>query len=548
MATPTLHWLSAMGEEQVYPITANETLIGRKSDADIVLSNPNVSRHHAKIMMSGDGVLIVDLGSTHGTFVNGKKVEQCPLHHGDQLELGKDRVPITFFMGEGSIRSKPAFDTTQIFQKSLTDIGRLLPSDLSDLEKISCVLDFQYQWEQSYTSDAAFIHILQSALKISGAERAFVLVRKGENFDYAAGLDGRGKALELSDFQASRAVVRDVASTGKSVFMVQGIEGKFAEQASIVAMNLRAIACLPLKGVQSQPGSGSPEITGIIYLDSRKSMHSLSGLDQKILTKLAVDAGTVIERIEMIKNIEQRKKIEQELALAEETQRSLLPHVVPDIEGFRLRAFSKPTRYVGGDFYDFVTASESSFTGVLADVSGKGVAASLLSSMTLGCVEMQLRSGLGSGDALTRVNKFLCERSSTSKFVTMFVVTLDRSGQGTFVNAGHNPGYLYRAAIREIEELQSNNLVVGAFSFATFESSAVTLISGDVLVIYSDGLTEAENPAGEMLGEDRVKDIIRAEAPSGAEKLEGRLLQTIQTFTEGRDQTDDITLMIVEKI
>ena len=547
MATPSLHWLSAIGEEQVYPITANETLIGRKSDADIVLSNPNVSRHHAKILVSGDGVLIVDLGSTHGTFVNGKKVDQCALRHGDQLELGKDRVPITFFVGEGSIRSRAAFDTTQIFQKSLTDIGRLLPSDLSDLEKISCVLDFQYQWEQSYTSDAAFFHILQSALKISGAERAFVLVRKGDDFEYAAGLDGRGKAVSLSDFQTSHTVVNEVATTGRPVFMVEGIEKKFAEQASILALNLRAIACLPLKGLQSQAGSGAPGITGIIYLDSRKTMHSLSGLDQKILTKLAGDAGTVIERLEMIKGIEQRKKMEQELALAEETQRSLLPHELPNIEGFRVRAFSKPTRYVGGDFYDFVSSADAGFTGVLADVSGKGVAASLLSSMTLGCLEMQLRSKLNPADALTRVNKFLCERSSTSRFVTMFTVTLDRSGEGNYVNAGHNPAYLYRAASRDIEELESNNLVVGAFSFVTFESSPVRFNAGDVLVIYSDGLTEAENRNGEMFGECRVKDIIRAQAPAGAEALEVTLLQTIQGFPEGREQTDDITLMIVEK-
>ena len=123
--------------------------------------------------------------------MNGQKVDQCVLRDGDQLELGKDRVSITFFSGPGKIKFKPAFDTTQIFQKSLTDIGRLLPSDLSDLEKISCLLDFQYQWGQSYTSDAAFFQILQSALKISAAERAFVLVRKGENFEYAAGLDGR---------------------------------------------------------------------------------------------------------------------------------------------------------------------------------------------------------------------------------------------------------------------------------------------------------------------------------------------------------------------
>jgi sigma-B regulation protein RsbU (phosphoserine phosphatase) len=341
-------------------------------------------------------------------------------------------------------------------------------------------------------------------------------------------------------------VVQEVATSGQPVFMVEGIRGRFAAQASIVAMNLRAIACLPLKGLQSQ--ADSPSILGIIYLDSRKTMHSLSGLDQRILSKLAVEAGTVIERLEMIKGIEQRKKLEQELALAEETQRSLLPQKLPDIPGFRIRAFSKPTRYVGGDFYDFITVKDASFIGVLADVSGKGVAASLLSSMTLGCLEMQLRSGLSPADALTRVNKFLCERSSGGRFVTVFAFTMDRAGKGVFVNAGHNPAFLFRASSGEIEELQSNNIIVGAFPFVAYESSPLQLNDGDVLVIYSDGLTEAENPAGEMLGDALVKKIIREEAPRGAESLERKLLETIQSFTKGRTQTDDITIMIVEKV
>ncbi len=544
MPTPSLHWLSASGEEQTYPITFPETIIGRKSDADIVFSNPNISRHHAKVVTSDEGALVLDLGSTHGTFVNGERVEKQFLKDGDRLELGKDRVEIRFFTGNGRIDSQSRFDTTEVFQKSLTDLGRLLPSNFSDLEKISCVLDFQYQWEQTYTPDAAFLQILQSALKISGAERAFVLLRHNDKFEYAAGIDGKGRSMSLAEFQASHSVIDEVGATGKPVFMVEGIKGKFAEQASIVAMNLRAIACLPLKG---QTQEGPPTILGILYLDSRKTMHSLSGLDERILTKLAVDAGTVIERIEMIKGFEERRKLEQELALAEETQRSLLPQKLPNIAGFRLRAFSKPTRYVGGDFYDFIATDDSSFTGVLADVSGKGVAASLLSSMTLGCLEMQLRAGLNPAQALTRLNKFLCERSARSRFVTMFALTLNRDGNGTMVNAGHNPGYLYRAATGEIEELNSNNMIVGAFSFATYETMPLRLERGDVLVVYSDGLTEAENPSGEMLGESKVKEVIQQNAAQGAEELERSLLAAIHFFTEGHSQSDDITLMIVEK-
>jgi len=303
---------------------------------------------------------------------------------------------------------------------------------------------------------------------------------------------------------------------------------------------------MPLMGIPSQ--ADKPSVLGILYLDSTKKMHSLSGLDQRILGKLGVEAGNVLERVEMIKSIESRKKLEQELALAEETQRSLLPQTLPTVKNLSIHAFSKPTRYVGGDFYDFIELDTGELFGVIADVSGKGVSASLLSSMLLGCLQMQVRAGLALDQALGRLNRFLCEKSSSSRFVTMFVFALDSEGSGRYISAGHNPTYLFRAAEGRVEELPSNNMIVGAFPFATYETSPLKLNPGDVLLAYSDGLTEAENPQGEMLGEDGVKKVILEHAPSGSLQLEQKLLETIQTFTAGRAQTDDITLTIVERL
>jgi sigma-B regulation protein RsbU (phosphoserine phosphatase) len=161
---------------------------------------------------------------------------------------------------------------------------------------------------------------------------------------------------------------------------------------------------------------------------------------------------------------------------------------------------------------------------------------------------MQLRGGIPMDEAINRLNRFLCEKSSSSRFVTMFLLKLDSDGHGEFISAGHNPTYLFRAATGEIEELNSNNMIVGAFSFATFEAAKIEMNRGDLLLAYSDGLTEAENPQGEMLGEERVKTVIRSQAPSGAKHLEQQLLETIQSFTRGRSLTDDITIMIVERV
>jgi len=546
MSTPQLYWLGPDGQENILPLVASEVLIGRKGDADVVLNNQHVSRHHAKLIKTSEGYALQDLGSTHGTFVNEHKVENQSLKHGDRISLGKDRIDLHYFIGEQKPTKNAKSDSTQIFERSIMDLGVVLPSTSSDLEKISCILDFQYQWEQLFTPDAAFQKILESALKISGAERGFILVRSGETFGYAAGMDGQGRNLTLSHFKTSHTVVSDVVQKTAPVFMVEGLDNRYKEQASIVAMNLRAVACMPLMGIPSQ--ADRPTILGILYLDSTKKMHSLSGLDQRIMNKLAVEAGNVLERVEMIKSIDQRKKLEQELALAEETQRSLLPQALPTVPNLSIHAFSKPTRYVGGDFYDFAELDSGELFGVIADVSGKGVSASLLSSMLLGCLQMQLRAGLAINEALNRLNKFLCEKSSASKFVTMFLFILNSNGSGKYIGAGHNPSYLFRAASNQIEELPSNNMIVGAFQFATYESATLTLNPGDILLAYSDGLTEAENPQGEMLGEEAVKKVMLAEAPNGSKRLEQKLLETIHSFTAGRSLTDDITLIIVERL
>ena len=546
MSTPRLYWLGPDGQENVLPLAAPEILIGRKGDADVVLNNQHVSRHHAKLVKSGEGYLIQDLGSTHGTFVNEARVEQQALNDGDRITLGKDRIDLHYLTGNAKPPTPRKADTTQIFEKSLMDLGVVLPSSYSDLEKVSCILDFQYQWEQLFTPDAAFQKILESALKISGAERGFVMTGENGIFGYSAGMDGKGRKLSLSDFKASHTAVDDVVKTAAPVFMVEGLDNRYKEQASIVAMNVRAIACLPLLGIPSQ--ADTPSILGILYLDSTKRMHSLSGLDQKILAKLAVEAGNVLERLEMIKSIESRKKLEQELALAEETQKSLLPQTLPQVRNLSIHAFSKPTRYVGGDFYDFIELESGDLYGVIADVSGKGISASLLSSTLLGCLQMQLRAGATVHDSINRLNRFLCEKSSASRFVTMFLFTMNSEGQGTYISAGHNPSYLYRAATHEIEELHSNNMIVGAFPFATYEPASLQLNQGDVLLAYSDGLTEAENLKGEMLGEEAVKEIMRTEASAGAMQLEQKLLDTIQSFTAGRLATDDITLILVERV
>jgi serine phosphatase RsbU (regulator of sigma subunit) len=248
-----------------------------------------------------------------------------------------------------------------------------------------------------------------------------------------------------------------------------------------------------------------------------------------------------------LKTLEEQKKHEQELALAQETQESLLPRCLPRFEDFRLHAFNSPTRYVGGDFYDFLQLSSGEWVGVLADVSGKGMPAALLSSMVLGALSMELRAGTEPAEALNRVNRLLCEKSLPSQFVTLFLFVLGPSGAGQFISAGHNPAWVYRAGTGKIEWLESDQYILGMFDFVSYQSRTLRLCKGDILVVYSDGLTDAQNKREEMFGENRLLNLIRQEAPLGSRALEQRLLSAIDEFTEGTPQTDDITFVVVEK-
>jgi serine phosphatase RsbU (regulator of sigma subunit) len=248
-----------------------------------------------------------------------------------------------------------------------------------------------------------------------------------------------------------------------------------------------------------------------------------------------------------LKTLEEQKKREQELALAQETQESLLPRCLPQFENFRIHAFNNPTRYVGGDFYDFLQLSSGEWMGVLADVSGKGMPAALLSSMLLGALRMEFRSGTEPQEVLNRVNRLLCEKSLPFQFVTLFLFLLSPDGIGQFISAGHNPAYLFRSATGEIEELAPEACVLGMFDSSCYEPRTFHLDQGDMLVVYSDGLTDAENPREEMFGEKRLLEIIQREGPSGGHAVEQSFLQAIQDFTEGMPQTDDITFVVVEK-
>ena len=306
---------------------------------------------------------------------------------------------------------------------------------------------------------------------------------------------------------------------------------------------------LPVLVITAQPGhklraleAGAKDFVGKPFdmAELRARVHNI--LEVRLLH---LETKRYVRELEESREVIRLKTLE-EFTLAQETQESLLPRRLPRFENFQIHAYNSPTRYVGGDFYDFLPLSSGEWVGVLADVSGKGVSAALLSSMVLGAFNMEFRSGTQPAEVLNRINRLLCEKSLPFQFVTMFLFLLNPAGSGQFISAAQNPAFLYRSGAGTTERLVSAHYAVGMFDFASYESRPFDLGPGDILVVYSDGLTDAQNEQGEMFGERRLLEIVRRDACSGSEALHATLLKAIDDFTLGTPQTDDITLLVIQ--
>ncbi|HVQ62960.1 MAG TPA: FHA domain-containing protein, partial [Terriglobia bacterium] len=186
MNAPRLKWKAADGRSQEYLVAAPEIVIGRGGGADLLLPSLHVSRRHAKLVCEAGAYAIQDLESSYGTFVNGERIARSVLRHGDRIIFGKGDE---FHFYVDSAEQRQDLDTTKIVQRSLVDLGKVLPSEASDLEKMLCVLNLQNEWNQVFTPENALNQILENALRISGAERAFIMTKDVEGFGYAAGMD-----------------------------------------------------------------------------------------------------------------------------------------------------------------------------------------------------------------------------------------------------------------------------------------------------------------------------------------------------------------------
>ena len=320
---------------------------------------------------------------------------------------------------------------------------------------------------------------------------------------------------------------------------------------SIVTQSLRAIIAIPLYAVAritssnaivSSSASEPGHFLGVLYLDSRRPT-AFSRLDRQILDALAGQAASILDSARLVEQERQRMKLEQELNIARDIQQALIPHGFRDYSYFEVTGIHTPCHAVGGDYFDVFPLTDDRSVIVVADVSGKGIGAALLTTMLQGAFS-GMTPGTDPVQVLTQLNRFLCDHYDVGRYATMFFSLLDREGHLYYINAGHTSPLLMRAGV-VTDLVTEGSLPVGLVPEATFAAKTVDLLPGDTLALYSDGITEAIDPDQNPFGDARLSQVLAGKQEMPLAELQKDILKSVETFCRGASQSDDITVMLV---
>ncbi len=303
-----------------------------------------------------------------------------------------------------------------------------------------------------------------------------------------------------------------------------------------------------IQSLLSAPLVCKGQLIGVLNLFNKKGSGKFSETDKRLLAIIALQSAQVIENARLYEQEKHLLQKEQELGMARIVQTRLLPKDSPEIKGFDVAGASYAAKEVGGDYFDFIELPDGRWCVALGDVSGKGVPASLLMSHLQATIRIQVSQNEKFSNSIAKSNDFLYHNTEDNKFATFFGGILDSDKKSmTYVNAGHNfPFHL--GARDKIQQLETGGLVMGMVPGCAYEEASVAFKKGDVLVIYSDGVTEAENPREEMFGEAKLKELLVKHKSKSAKELVQEIYNEVKGFEGASEQDDDITVVVVKAV
>jgi serine phosphatase RsbU (regulator of sigma subunit) len=545
MARARLEVADARGQRTV-PIDKDPFVIGRRSSHDLHLDGADVSRDHAQIEQKGDRFLLRDLGSRCGTFVNGDLISERVLLPGDRIHVGRTSGANLVFLTD----QPPGLPSAAPAASPMARAGETVspPAAAGDLRQVATLLDALRAVGSGRVLDEVLVLVLDSALAVTGAERGFIMLVDADG--HLAFTLGRGRdhvTLPGRTFRTSRKIPEEVFATGEARVVADLLDGDLAgAHVGTIALGIRHVLCVPLGLVRYVEGPDSveaPKRIGVLYLDGRDRGTLLSPTTHTALETLAGEAALVIENARLYRQAVENARLEQQMMIAADIQRALLPQPQHVGSGFELACASVPCLAIGGDFFDYVDLPDGGFGFVLGDVSGKGLPAALLTAVVQGVFSIEASLGHSPAQALAAVNGTLIRKAVEGRFATIFYGALSEGGRLTYTNAGHHsPIVLGTAGLRR---LFSGGTIVGAFPDAQYEQDTTTLAPGDLVVVFSDGVTEAFSPEGEEFGDDRLIECVRANADRTPVALLDRIMEAVRRFMKDAVQNDDMTVVVL---
>lgn len=537
-------------------LISNEITIGRGVGNTVHFRDPWLSRAHARIVQRENQHVIEDLNSRNGTFVNGAAIAECmPLSSGDVIALGDIRITYleqagsTLHVadsalplgGKGTVilnsedlrldRYQEAYRQARSKDKAASDPGEWWWLALN--EAASALITH-------FPLDQLVQRIIELVLRAVPAERGALLLRR-EGGSGALEVMARRGYTEREEIRISKTIIEVVLEAKNAILTLDArSDERFDAAVSILMQGIRSILCVPLV-------NNDREVIGLIYLDDRLASEVFSESALRLVGLIANMAAVKVENCYLLEGQIEKKRMEEQLAVGSQIQRGLLPSEEPAIPGYELYAGYQSCFEVGGDYYDFIRKDDGKLALVIADISGKGVGAALLMAVLQASLRALVNAVAEPAELIRQLNKVLVASSPHNKFATIFYCELNPvTHELEYVSGGHNPTLL--SIGDEIQELGSSGPVVGIVPSATFRCHKVELPPGATLVLYTDGVTELNDEAGEEFGTERLAEIVREGHDEDPRWLVERVHERMVAFARSHRFDDDSTLVVLRRL
>jgi sigma-B regulation protein RsbU (phosphoserine phosphatase) len=414
------------------------------------------------------------------------------------------------------------------------------------VDRLALLCRLSQTFNSSLDLDEVLNRVMDEVVAATRAERGFVMLHEEDGqlaFRVARGMDH--ETIDDPQFQVSRSVVEKVAHEGRPILTSDAqSDDRFSMRRSVISLGLRSILCVPLKI--------KDRILGVVYVDNRLQIGIFVEADLELLNAIASSAAIAIENARLYQVAVEKGRMERELQMAREVQASLLPRETPQVDGWEFVARWQPAREVAGDFYDFIPADGGRLGLVIGDVSDKGMHAALFMALTRSIVRASVAQASSPADGIAHANRLICADSTGGMFVTLFYALLDPgAGEITYVNAGHNPPLLIRGGGDPEEDvlalLRPTGMALGVVDDFPFEQRTVCLAPGDLILLYTDGVTDAKDERSEQFGMERVRRVLLNYRNVPAVHVVTALDRAIAGFTGATAQFDDIAMVVVRR-